>query len=145
MPASDLAFTDTLPTGITIATPSSAFTDCADAILSAPDGGTTMAFSNGRLGAGPGTSCTVTVNVVGTMTAINTSSSITGTIGGMGASGGAASATLTVSAARAGFAKSFVPSTIPLGGTSKLTLTITNSDEATKLFLSFTDPVRSKY
>ena len=141
MPASDLAFADTLPSGITIATPASAFTDCTNAVLSAPDGGTTITFSGGTLGAGPATSCTASVNVAGTMTGMNTSSSLTGMIGGMGASGSPASATLTVSDGRPGFSKAFSPAIIPQGGTSTLTFTIDNNDEVPKSFLSFTDPL----
>ncbi len=133
-PASDLAFTDVLPAGITLATPASAVTDCVDARVTAADGGTTITMADGRLPASPAT-CTVSVNVVGTATATNTSGTLTSSLG----TSGTATATLTVSNSRPGFAKSFAPATIPLGGTSKLTLTITNKDESAMSSMGFAD------
>ena len=74
---SALAFTDALPAGVTIATPASASSTCTDGTLVAPDGGTTISFSGGRLGAN--SSCTLTANitssVVGTHT--NTTDNLT--------------------------------------------------------------------
>ena len=46
-PGADLMFTDTLPGGMSIAAPSSAFTDCPNADLSAPDGGMTISLLAG--------------------------------------------------------------------------------------------------
>ena len=133
-PVSDLAFTDVLPAGITIATPASAATDCPNAVLSAPDGGTTITLSDGDLGADA--SCTITVNVVGTATATNVSGDLTSSAG----NSGAATATLTVDDALPGFSKAFVPSTIPPGGTSTLTFTIDNDDNASAVTsMSFRD------
>ena len=48
----DLAFSDMLPAGMTIATPANAATSCANGILSAPDGGSTISLSGGRVGEG---------------------------------------------------------------------------------------------
>ena len=52
----DLAFTDNLPAGVTIATPANASASgCRsidEPVLSAPDGGTTISFSDGSVGAG---------------------------------------------------------------------------------------------
>ena len=135
-PVSALAFTDVLPMGIALATPASASTTCVDGGVVAADGGGTISLSGGRLG-GSGASCTVTVNVIGTTTATNTS----GTLSSSAGTGGTASATLTVDPARLGFSKSFVPSSIPLGGVSKLTLTLTNGDEGSKTVVTFTDPL----
>ena len=67
----DLAFSDMLPAGMTIATPANAATSCVDGILSAPDGGSTISLSGGRVGTG--SSCTVTVNVTATATGTNVS------------------------------------------------------------------------
>lgn len=118
--AQNLAFTDVLPAGVIIATPSSADTTCTDGILSAPDGGTTIDLSGARLGALG--SCTVTVNVTAAAPGVydNLSGDLTSTLG----NSGPASATLTVDAGLPGFSKSFAPSTIPPGGTSTLTFTI---------------------
>ena len=54
----DLAFTDVLPVGLAIADPANASTDCLDGVLTAPDGGGTITFSDGKLG--DGETCTVT-------------------------------------------------------------------------------------
>jgi hypothetical protein len=126
-PVTDLAFTDVLPAGITIATPSSASTDCTDAVLTAPDGGTTISLTGGRLGAN--SSCSVAVNVIGTSTATNTSGDLTSSDG----TSGAAVATLTVDQARPSFEKTFAPSSVSLGGTSTLTLTISSGGGANSL------------
>lgn len=138
-PASDLAFSDTLPAGQVIADPSSASTTCGGgAILSAPDGGMTITLTNGTVAAN--SSCTVSVNVVGTSTAQNTSGSLTATVNGSPTNSGTATATLTVDTGRPGFSKSFSPDTIPPGGTSTLTFTIDNSLNASaESGLSFTD------
>ncbi|MCP4250734.1 MAG: hypothetical protein GY778_27160, partial [bacterium] len=118
--AENLAFTDVLPMGVVFATPSSAATDCTDGVLSAPDGGTTIALSGARLGAS--SSCTVTVNVTAATPGVydNLSGDLTSTLG----NSGPATATLEVDPALPGFSKSFVPSTIPPGGTSTLIFTI---------------------
>ena len=123
-PVGDLAFTDVLPAGITIATPSSAFTDCVDGALSAPDGGGTISLTGGTVGAG--SACSVTVNVIGTATATNTSGDLTSGLG----NSGPAMATLTVDTARPGFSKAFSPASIPLGTTSTLTFTVDNTASA---------------
>ena len=130
----DLAFDDTLPAGMTIATPASAMTTCVDGILTAPVGGATISLSGGRIGSGD--SCTVTVNVRATATGMNVSGNLTSS----GGSSGSATATLTVDDERPGFSKSFSPSSIPPGGTSTLTFTIDNTANATDVFtLLFTD------
>jgi uncharacterized repeat protein (TIGR01451 family) len=130
----DLAFTDVLPAGMAIANPASAFTTCTDAFLSAPDGGTTIALSGGRLPAS--SACVVSVNVTATATGVNTSGDLTSS----GGNSGPAVATLTVDNGLPGFSKSFSPSTISLGGTSTLTLTVDNSANAAAVYsLNFVD------
>lgn len=54
--------TDNLPAGMTIAAPSNATTTCIGGTLSAPDGGSTISYTNGLAPAG--TSCRVDVDVV---------------------------------------------------------------------------------
>ena len=120
-PVTDLAFTDVLPAGMTLVTPSGVVTDCSNAIVSAPDGGTVISLTEGRVGLGG--VCTISVNVIGTATAENISGDLTSSAG----NSGTASATLTVDAVRPGFTKSFAPSSIPPGGTSALTLSIDNT------------------
>ena len=138
--AEDVAFTDVLPAGVVIATPSSMFSDCADGVLSAPDGGNTISLTGARLGAGA--TCSVTVNVTPAAPGVydNETGELTSAIGG----GGTATATLTVDAARPGFSKSFSPSSIPLGATSILTFTFDNSANASGVGnLNFNDVLPS--
>lgn len=131
-----LAFTDTMPTGVTIADPASASTNCLEAVLSAPDGGGTITFSDARLGVGE--TCTVRVDVTSSTPGIHTNTSSVLTSSAPPSS--PAQADLTVDANRPGFSKSFSPSEVPLGDRSRLTFTIDNSaSESSRLFLEFTD------
>ena len=134
-PVSDLAYNDSLLVGI--ADPGSALTDCIGT-LSAPDGGTLVSFSDGRLGAGA--SCTIRVNVVGSTpgTFVDPTGDLTSSAGNSGAT----SATLVVDTGRPGFSKSFSPSSITPGGTSTLTLVIDNTlNSAVVGNIAFNDPL----
>ena len=136
IPVSDLAFVDNLPAAMVIATPSSAFTDCGAAILSAPDGGTTISMSGGELGAASG--CTVVVNV--SSSAIGVHMNVSGDLTSSAGNSGPASADLTVDAERPGFSKSFAPSSVPPLHSSTLTFLIDNTANQGNIdFLSFVD------
>ncbi|SMX40768.1 DUF7933 domain-containing protein [Maliponia aquimaris] len=131
----NLAFTDTLPAGMTIADGTAA-TNCTDGVLVAPTSGGTITFSGARLAAGQ--TCTVTVDVTASAPGpyANTSGDLTSSAG----NSGPATANLTVNTNTPGFSKSFAPSSIPLGGTSTLTLTIDNSANSGLVSsLGFTD------
>ncbi len=147
MPSDMIAFTDNLPAGMTIATPGSASTDCSGfAILSAPDGGTSISLSDGQLA--PGASCSVLVNVISSaMPAAGvpvTHMNVSGTLNSTTDSAGPATADLTVIAERPGFSKSFAPSVISAGQTSTLTLTIDNTANPSGVStLSFSDNLPS--
>ncbi len=119
----NLVFSDTLPAGVVIATPANATTNCPDASVSAPDGGTTISFSGEFLGAGK--TCTITVQVIGTTagTHTNTSGDLTSSAG----NSGPATDDLMVETDRPTFSKSFSPGTVGFGGRSRLTFTIDNS------------------
>ena len=119
-PATDLAVTDSLPAGTTIATPSFASTTCSDAVLSAPAGGSTISLSSGRLGAGR--SCTISVDV--TVGSAGDFVNVTGDVTSSAGNGGTATGTLTADANLPGFSLDFSPSTVPLGGTSTVAFTI---------------------
>ncbi len=122
VPAEDLAFTDVLPAGVTLADGANGVSGCGGTV-DAPDGGTTISFSGGAVGVEQ--SCEICVNVtsstIGTHT--NTSGVLTSSVG----SGGTASDDLTVSSDRPGFYKSFSPSTVGFGRRSTLTFTIDNT------------------
>ena len=140
-PVTDLAFTDTLPTilgGVVIADPANASTTCLDGIVTAPDGGGTIIFTNGKLGAGD--SCTVSVDVTTFTPSVNTNPSIILTYAELaGDPPSSLPVDLTVTGTLPGFSKSFAPSTIPLGDRSMLTFTIDNSLGITILNLDLSD------
>lgn len=134
-PVTDLAFTDNLPAGVTLATPASPVSDC-DGTLTAPDGGGTVTLSGGMVGAFD--TCTLQMHVTsGTPgTHMNVSGDLTSSAG----SSGTASDDITVDGGRPGFTKSFSPSTLPLGSRATLTFTIDNSlNGSDAVDLRFTD------
>lgn len=129
----DLDFTDVLPAGIIIATPAGAFTDCTNGVVSAPDGGTTISLTGGRVS--PDSSCSVSVNTIDTTLSAGFFTNTSGDLTSSEGNSGPATADLTVDTALPGLSKSFVPDSISLGGISRLTLTIDNSAQgATDLF-----------
>ena len=122
--ATSLAFTDTFPTGMTVAATPNASATCTGGTITANAGDGSISYSGGTVTAT--NSCTVQVDV----TAINvgpnnnTSGDLTSDLG----SSGTASATLTVTAAPApGFSKVFSPNSIDTGDVSTLTFTVNNA------------------
>ncbi|OUS34828.1 hypothetical protein A9Q94_14790, partial [Rhodobacterales bacterium 56_14_T64] len=113
--ADSLAFSHTLPVGMTIASPANASTTCISgsgtAVVSAPAGGSTLSLTDG--GVSVGDSCSVTLQVSATTTGAATTGDLTSSQGNHGT----ASATLTVSTALPGFSKAFSPSTVDLNAT----------------------------
>ncbi len=74
-PITDLAFTDALPAGLTIANPSNAISDCtgADGTLSAPADGSVISLEDGAIGAFE--TCTVVVDVTSSAVGVHTNTS----------------------------------------------------------------------
>ena len=107
-PAESMAFSETLPAGVTIATPSMMISDCMDALISGPDGGTTLSLSGARLGTGA--SCLVEINITSSVAAVHTMTS--GNLTSSAGSSGTSSADLTVNATRLGFSASYAPGTV---------------------------------
>ncbi|HEX9734216.1 MAG TPA: IPTL-CTERM sorting domain-containing protein [Thermoanaerobaculia bacterium] len=131
----DLAFTDVLPLGVTIAAAPQAASTCGGT-LSAPAGGTTITFSDGTLA--QGSNCTIVVNVTSATVDVHTnvSGDLTTDIGDVVG----AEADLIVENALPGFTKSFAPNPTPLGSRTLLTFTIDNTaNEEAATSLSFTD------
>ena len=139
------AWTDNLPAGITVV---GVTANTCGGTVTAPAGSTTISLSGGTVpaqsGSTPG-SCTVSVNVTATTPGarINTIP-----IGALSSTGGGtsisntspASATLNVTATGVpSVSKSFNPSTIWAGGTSQLSIVITNGANTTLTQASITD------
>lgn len=120
-----LAFSNTLPAGVTIATPAGLSTTCTGAVVEALDGGSTLDFSGGSLVSD--VSCTVTLSVTSATAGTHTNSTSDLSYDGMPQSTPGAAANLTVDTNRPGFHKSFSPATIAPGQTSRLTFTIDNT------------------
>ncbi|HUG33343.1 MAG TPA: sortase [Anaerolineales bacterium] len=131
-------WTDNLPVGITVANPANISNSCGGTVTAVP-GGTSFSLSGGtvpaQVGATP-SSCTVAIdvtsstpgNLVNTIPAgsLSTANNVTTT--------SPASATLNVVGSQPPtVSKSFSPSTIWAGQTSRLTITIRNNDSATTL------------
>jgi uncharacterized repeat protein (TIGR01451 family) len=121
---------DALPAGMTIAEEGA--TTCTGGLLTAPRGGTTVTLSAGAI---PATgSCTVTALVTAATSKNYINSLASGALKtNTGSSAAPAVATLTVTplvTAPPLLGKAFRPSTITAGGTSTVTLTLSNSDNA---------------
>ncbi|WP_168195498.1 Ig-like domain repeat protein [Bradyrhizobium sp. NAS80.1] len=94
-----------------------------------------LGLTNGTLAAN--SSCTISVNVTAFVAATNSTGIVTSTNGG---NGNTASALLTVTTLSAPtVALAFGAATVPVGGTTSLTVTITNSNALPISGLTFTD------
>jgi uncharacterized repeat protein (TIGR01451 family) len=130
-----VAFTDTLPVGLAVATPNGLSNTCSGA-ATAVAGSTSISLTGGSIATN--ISCTLVVNVIGTASGqyTNTSGAVTSTNGG---TGNTASANLTV-AAPPTITKAFGAATLPLNGATSLTFTITNPNVGVVLTgVAFTD------
>jgi uncharacterized repeat protein (TIGR01451 family) len=122
-----VAFTDTLPPGLVVATPNSLSNTCGGT-PTAVAGSASVSLSAGTLA--DSASCTVSVNVTGTNAGVeNNSVTVTSTTAG---TGNTATASITVVAPPA-IGKAFGAASIALGGSTSLSFTITNSNTTTTL------------
>ncbi|MCB9421140.1 MAG: hypothetical protein H6667_15165, partial [Ardenticatenaceae bacterium] len=132
---SDLAFSNVLPAGVTIALPANAQATC-DSLIDAPDGGSTIGFGGARLGFNQ--SCTITVDV--TSSTPGTHRDMSGDLTSNAGNSGPTEADLDVVTGRPGFSQSFSPDSVSYGGRSTVTFTIDNTANASSASnLSFTD------
>jgi uncharacterized repeat protein (TIGR01451 family) len=133
-----IQFTDTLPAGLVVSTPSGLSGTCSGTIT-APSGTTTISMVGGSLAGGA--SCTFTVNSV-TGIAAGTQNNITGAIlSPQTGAGGTASASLEVlPPSPPSTVKAFGAASILLNGSTSLTITITNPNASLPLNgVAFTD------
>jgi hypothetical protein len=93
-----ISFSDTLPSGMTVASPANATTNCPSATFAPVAGASTITFSGATIN--PGVTCTAMVSITSNTAGIanNTTSTVSSTNGGTGST---ASASLTVKSAPA--------------------------------------------
>ena len=135
---SGLAFTDTYPVGLVNSSTTVTNTGCAGtatASATATNPGT-LTLSAGTLAAGA--SCSLSVNVQSATPGSYTNSLAAGAVASsIGTNASGASATLNV--ARPDISKNFTAVTVPLGGTTPLTITLGNSTASAMTGAAFTD------
>ncbi len=132
-----IAFSDTLPAGLVVSTPSGLTSNCGGT-ATATQGTNVISLSGGTLA--PSNSCSITVNVTGISAGIqnNTTGNVTSTEGGTG--GTSNTATLNVDGPPT-IAKAFGASSVVLNGTTSLTFTLANpaANPDTLTGIAFTD------
>jgi uncharacterized repeat protein (TIGR01451 family) len=123
-----VAFMDTLPSGLVVATPNGLTSTCGGT-TTATAGSNTISLTNGSVAASA--SCTISVNVLGTSAGVktNVTSAVTSDNGGTGLT---ADATITVVAPPT-IAKSFAAAVIPVGGKTAMQFTISNPNTSVAL------------
>lgn len=129
------AFTDTYPSGMTNAAAPAPSTTCGGTVTATANG-PSVALSGGTIPAN-GT-CTVSVTVTASTSVTNTIAAGALTVSGPASNVIAASANLDVNPAPV-VSKSFSPASIPLNGTSTLTITVLNDNNSTMTGAAFTD------
>jgi uncharacterized repeat protein (TIGR01451 family) len=129
-----LAFTDTLPPGLVVATPLSFGNTCGGA-FTATAGSGSVSLTGGVLSAS--TNCTISVNVTAASASVynNVSSTVTSA---NAFAGNAMTATLTCEDPLT-ITKAFGTGTIALNGSTSLTFTVGNPDTTTATGVAFTD------
>jgi uncharacterized repeat protein (TIGR01451 family) len=131
-PLTGIAFTDTLPAGLTVANASA--TVCGGTLTTTSPTG--IALSGATIAVNSQCQFSVTVTGASSGQFTNTTGNVTSTNGG---TGNTASANLTVATAPT-IAKAFGAASIPLNGTTSLTFNITNPNTSTTLTgIAFTD------
>jgi len=130
-----VAFTDTFPAGIVVATPNALVNSCSPGTVSATAGSGSVSLSGANIATGA--SCTITVNVTGASGGdwTNTTGTVTSTNGGTGTT---ASANLSVTVPPT-VTQTFGSATIPLNTNTTLSFTINNANSSTLTGIAFTD------
>jgi uncharacterized repeat protein (TIGR01451 family) len=124
-----VAFSDALPAGMVVSTPSVVAGTCGAGVITAVAGSSNISLSAGTIAAA--SSCTFSVSIKDTIpgVATNTTSNVTSNEAG---SGNQATATLTIVAPPV-ITKAFGALSIPVGGSTSLTFTITNPNATVTL------------
>jgi uncharacterized repeat protein (TIGR01451 family) len=124
-----IAFSDTLPAGLQVATPNGLATTCGGTVTAAAGSGS-ISLSGATLAANA--SCTISLNVTGIAAGVqnNTTGPVSSTESGPGATSNTASITVI---GPPSIAKAFGAASINLNGTTTLTFTITNPNATVAL------------
>jgi fimbrial isopeptide formation D2 family protein len=124
-----VAFSDTLPAGLQVATPNNLTTTCSGTVTAAAGSGS-ISLSGATLAANA--SCTISLNVTGISAGVqnNTTGPISSTESGPGATSNTASITVI---GPPSIAKAFGAASINLNGTTTLSFTITNPNATVAL------------
>jgi hypothetical protein len=132
-----IAFSDTLPAGLIVATPYGLTGSCGGGTITATQGVGTISLTGATLA--QSSSCNFSINITGTAagTQNNTTGNVTSTEGG---TGGTASASINV-VAPPSIATAFGAASIPLNGSTSLTFTVTNpaANAVAETGVAFTD------
>ncbi len=125
-----IGFTDNLPAGMMVATPTGLTGSCPSGTITAAAGGGVVSLSGATLAAGA--TCNFSVNVTATTVGVlnNTTGPVSSNESGAGA--GSNTATLTVLSPPA-VSKAFGAPSISVGGSTSLTFTISNPNTTTAL------------
>ena len=129
---SGAAFSDSLPAGLVVATPSGLTGTCGGGTITATAGSSSISLTGATVGAGG--QCAFGVNVTGTTegTKVNVTGNITGVASGVAITGNPATATIFVGRPPA-ISKSFGQVSVPKGQPVSLTFTIADPNLATAL------------
>ncbi|MCC6194444.1 MAG: DUF11 domain-containing protein, partial [Burkholderiales bacterium] len=147
IPLTGASVTDTLPVQLTIATPSNASTTCGAGTATASTPATspaTISLAGGTIPAGPGGVCTITVNVIARNPAAAFDNNVTNSVpaGALATAEGATSpafnAPIRVQTGAA-LTKAFAPTSVAVGGSATLTITVRNFNQTTLSPITFTD------
>ncbi len=132
-----VAFTDTLPTGLLVATPNGLSGTCGAGTVTAVSGSNSISLTGGTMTSN--SNCVITVKVTADMTE-GLRTNISGAVSSLeGGTGGTATDTITV-VIPPSFTKSFGATTLAVGDATTLTFNITNNSTTTSLTgVSFTD------
>ena len=133
-----VAFSDTLPAGLVVATPNGLTGSCGGGTITAVAASGSVSLSGATLAGGA--NCTFSVNVQGTTAGDkdNTTGSVTATDGG-GLTGNVGTAGITVLSAPS-ISKSFGAASIALNASTTLSFTVSNANADTSLTgVAFTD------
>ncbi len=126
---SGVGFTDTLPSGLRVASPSGLTGSCGAGTITAAAGGSSISLSGAGLASG--TACSFVVNVTGTVAGVQ--NNVTGAImSNEGGTGTTASASITVGSPPT-ITITFGGVSIPLNGSTTLSFTITNPNATVAL------------